>query len=249
MAGNNHGVARYGAGRKRIGPEKPRKPPVIDCVCRQCGCHFQVDRKGSRGKSKVTCKSCAALPRQAILHVSSACSSCGCEFSYIKNFGVRGRKKTICENCRAEGVTQKLHSIECLHCGKEFKSDRKYATYCSHTCAKLHQGISRRVWPTEADSRRHTEHVRRLRISNSSIDRFTYHEIFERDGYVCAICGEVTDRSVDAHRDNRPSLDHKVPLSAGGTHTRDNVQCTHWICNVKKSSAGFKRMKMEKRDG
>ena len=27
------------------------------------------------------------------------------------------------------------------------------------------------------------------------------------------------------------SLDHVVPLSLGGGHTRDNVQCAHWLCN------------------
>ncbi|WP_374215369.1 HNH endonuclease [Streptomyces sp. NEAU-Y11] len=28
--------------------------------------------------------------------------------------------------------------------------------------------------------------------------------------------------------------DHRVPLTAAGTHTVDNVRPAHWICNLRK---------------
>jgi 5-methylcytosine-specific restriction endonuclease McrA len=33
----------------------------------------------------------------------------------------------------------------------------------------------------------------------------------------------------------RASLDHITPIARGGGHTRDNVQCSHWLCNARKS--------------
>ena len=32
------------------------------------------------------------------------------------------------------------------------------------------------------------------------------------------------------------SLDHVMPLIAGGQHTRHNTQIAHWICNVRKGA-------------
>ncbi|MFE0351471.1 HNH endonuclease [Streptomyces griseoluteus] len=31
-----------------------------------------------------------------------------------------------------------------------------------------------------------------------------------------------------------PTLDHKIRLTAGGEHTKENVQLSHWMCNLHK---------------
>jgi 5-methylcytosine-specific restriction endonuclease McrA len=42
----------------------------------------------------------------------------------------------------------------------------------------------------------------------------------------------------------QPSLDHIVPLSCGGTHTRDNVRCSHLRCNLLRKNRGAAQTRM-----
>ncbi|PZE66907.1 hypothetical protein DEI83_06245 [Curtobacterium sp. MCBD17_021] len=60
--------------------------------------------------------------------------------------------------------------------------------------------------------------------------------IYDRDGWTCGICGLPVDRTLAWPDPMSASLDHRQPLSQGGTHTRDNVQCSHFACNAKKGA-------------
>jgi 5-methylcytosine-specific restriction endonuclease McrA len=75
--------------------------------------------------------------------------------------------------------------------------------------------------------------------ANGSVESFTHAEIGERDDWVCGICQD-TNRLVDpqpgAARALSPSIDHIVPVSGGGPHTRTNVRITHLWCNVERNS-------------
>jgi len=68
---------------------------------------------------------------------------------------------------------------------------------------------------------------------------FDPKEIFERDGYRCQLCGKKT--RPDYKNPNHPlypNLDHIVPLSKGGSHTRLNTQCLCRQCNITKNNSG-----------
>lgn len=65
---------------------------------------------------------------------------------------------------------------------------------------------------------------------------FTSIEIFERDGWHCGICDEPVDRELRYPDPMSASLDHIVPLSKGGGHTRENVRCSHLGCNVRRGN-------------
>ena len=57
-------------------------------------------------------------------------------------------------------------------------------------------------------------------------------EIFERDGYICQYCGEkVTQENV--------TLDHYVPQSKGGKHTKENLKTCCLLCNGIKSGKTY----------
>jgi 5-methylcytosine-specific restriction endonuclease McrA len=60
-------------------------------------------------------------------------------------------------------------------------------------------------------------------------DLVTYEEIRERDEGVCSICRESVPRSEE-------SLDHVVPVSKGGAHTRANIKLAHRHCNCRKNA-------------
>jgi len=77
---------------------------------------------------------------------------------------------------------------------------------------------------------------RRARLRNAETEVFTDLEIFERDGWMCGICGEPVDRSLKAPHARSVSLDHIIPVSKRGPHTRANVRATHLRCNQIKSA-------------
>lgn len=79
------------------------------------------------------------------------------------------------------------------------------------------------------------ENRRRARKRATQVDDFTNMEIYERDGWRCHICKRQVLTQPRRKRDPlMASLDHIVPLSQGGTHTRDNVACSHLRCNLRK---------------
>ena len=60
--------------------------------------------------------------------------------------------------------------------------------------------------------------------------------IYERDNWICGICGEEIDRNAPHRSYLSASIDHVVPLARGGTHTPANVQAAHFGCNSKKGT-------------
>jgi 5-methylcytosine-specific restriction endonuclease McrA len=81
-------------------------------------------------------------------------------------------------------------------------------------------------------------HARRIRLEEATVERFDPVEVFERDGWICRLCGRPVDPSLRWPDPAAASLDHVVPLIAGGGHSRANSQLAHWLCNVKKGARG-----------
>jgi 5-methylcytosine-specific restriction endonuclease McrA len=59
--------------------------------------------------------------------------------------------------------------------------------------------------------------------------------IYQRDNWVCQICGKRVNPNNKYPHPLSPSLDHIIPLSIGGTHEPRNVQLAHFRCNSLKS--------------
>lgn len=81
---------------------------------------------------------------------------------------------------------------------------------------------------------RHDAHAdryarRRARKLNATVETFTRAEIIERDHATCYLCGKHCDPD-DIH------LDHVIPLSRGGEHSRANVKVACSTCNVRKGA-------------
>jgi 5-methylcytosine-specific restriction endonuclease McrA len=53
---------------------------------------------------------------------------------------------------------------------------------------------------------------------------------------LCGICGDVIDLAVRHPNPMSKSIDHIVPLAAGGTHEQANLQWAHLVCNIKKGA-------------
>lgn len=73
-------------------------------------------------------------------------------------------------------------------------------------------------------------------IVTSSLERIGRDEIGDRDGWICGLCEEAVDQDLRYPDPMSGSLDHRVPIVAGGRHTRDNLQLAHLGCNLSKGA-------------
>lgn len=117
----------------------------------------------------------------------------------------------------------------CKHCGKNKQTQygQKNSVYCSELCAKRQE---RKL------TRNRKSNFRRAKYFGVDYQSFDVTKVFERDKWTCCICGAKTPK----HRrgtnyDNAPQIDHVIPMSKGGAHTPNNVQCLCRSCNLNKS--------------
>lgn len=129
----------------------------------------------------------------------------------------------------------------CERCGTCFVKRKRNSRTCSSECSRLldltlnYEGYLRR-----GQERRARERGARTE------ERFTRLEIFERDGWICHLCGLPTDPSKSMRHPLMPSIDHIVPLKLGGQHTKDNVRCAHFGCNAAKGArSGWSRARSQ----
>lgn len=98
------------------------------------------------------------------------------------------------------------------------------------------QGLDRervrldRWWRKQLDYRNAARSRRRARLRHAQVEHFTRAEILNRDGRVCYLCGRTGLKDSEIH------LDHIVPISRGGDHTRINVAIACAPCNIRKAS-------------
>lgn len=79
---------------------------------------------------------------------------------------------------------------------------------------------------------------RRMLKAKATLETFDPREVFERDRWVCQICKRKVDPSIKWPDPMSPSLDHIVPLSAGGPHSRANCRLAHLSCNSARGNRG-----------
>jgi hypothetical protein len=109
----------------------------------------------------------------------------------------------------------------CAECGRTFVS-KGLARFCEGECARRNQ---RRVGKAKRDKR----------LRDRPRDRISLPRLAKRDGWRCHICcGRVTRRNW--------SIDHLVPVSAGGMGTWDNVALAHHRCNSLRSNKGMAQL-------
>ena len=66
--------------------------------------------------------------------------------------------------------------------------------------------------------------------SRHAISKQLRFEVLKRDGFRCRLCGAV------ASQNTQLQLDHKIPVSRGGTNDPANLQTLCQACNLGKSN-------------
>lgn len=168
------------------------------------------------------------------------CKTCGSVFE--RSSSVLRSKNITCEYC-AEKEKQQIELQNervklmrffvalkeyktpkiCKGCGSEYYSQFENSAYCSQECRKKNRKAGSSI---------------RSRCRHYGV----YYDpavkpklVFERDHYICQICGMATNPNDKSWNGNfgpySPTVDHILALANGGEHTWENVQCAHAKCN------------------
>lgn len=216
--------------------------------CRACACPI--------ARYKQLCRACFVSRRTASQRQwpsrITACQLCGKR---------RRTRRAICSNCahapstvrcqcgntftpwlRNDG-TQRAHPAKtCGHCPPKPPKPPKAPVLYTHQCAWCHNSFSS-SWPTQKScsvacrkrlitARKHLRR-RGLRRKQRCV---SLPYIYQRDKGKCGLCGRVVRRRLHAPHSDAPTLDHIIPVSAGGQHTPENIQLAHYGCNSRKGT-------------
>lgn len=243
-------------------PDKPR----YAFVCKHCGKEYQTayadrntycSRECSFNDKERRC-ACGASLRESWskqcdvclkIHVcNSICIVCGIDF-YSRQAGCR----YCSDECVKEGERRRAHDVskqefyarvtpkKCKECSCVFIPEygTKRRVYCSAKCLKKAMG---RLKP-----RNHQQRAKKYGVEYRYFSDMT---ILKRDGWQCYICGCSTPKELrGTYENNAPEIDHIIPLSKGGSHTKDNVRCCCRACNLAKTNMTLeetRRLKMFK---
>lgn len=172
------------------------------------------------------------------------CIICG---GKIERKAPGGRPALYCRDkrCKWKGVRLNRSDEQREHHRKMDRERRlrskaqrqQWAAYCSW-CGQpfpLATAVSRCPGKECAAKRRSlvcsgVEGKRRAEAMGSEAEHFPLLEIANRDRYRCHVCGERV-RVVGERGPDSLSIDHLVPITRGGAHTRENVALAHLGCN------------------
>lgn len=165
-------------------------------------------------------------------YYTKKCINCNKEFFSLYN------TKT-CSNICKEEIKQKNNRLkfrpkekECKYCGNKFITEfgKSGIEYCSDKCRrKMNNKLSYRKDEREKVMRRNGKYDNTITLS----------KLYKKSNGICSICGNMCDYNDYKETEegyfisgkNYPSIDHIIPVTKGGTHTWDNVQLAHMICN------------------
>jgi 5-methylcytosine-specific restriction endonuclease McrA len=102
--------------------------------------------------------------------------------------------------------------------------------------------VHREYLKNNPDVRKERNKRRRARERGASVELFKSIEIYKRDGWICQLCKKKVNKRFTYPNPWSASIDHIIPLSKGGGHSRDNVQMAHLICNKKAFTGGVKQL-------
>lgn len=118
----------------------------------------------------------------------------------------------------------------CAQCCATFTATKGTHIYCTKQCRDR----------ADLERNRHAYNqrnaTRRARLRGARVgSAFTTHEVCDRDGWICQLCLAPIDWTLSGRRPLAPSVDHIIPINAGGAHALDNVWAAHFGCNARKS--------------
>lgn len=227
-------------------PERtPKSGLPSDAECYQCGTIFTFVRCVGR-RAPVCCsddcrrerRSAVARQHRQRLRGIRTCRHCGRRVPSLRSWYCSAECMAIVHRGRDLAQAKaRYHSLrgqsvpvfygDCEECGNCFCYRRRgRGRFCSRRCSAT---VRKR---------------RRDRVKRAG-DSIGLHALGDRDGWRCHLCGGGVPKGRRfAFRKTDATVDHLVPLSAGGQHTWDNVALAHHHCNVSRQADGAAQLRL-----
>lgn len=159
------------------------------------------------------------------------CDNCGTLF-----YRLRLNEKYCSDVCRKYAAKIKALRVNelkkgkterrCRECGEVFTPEygNKRRIFCGASC--MRKNVNRA-----------TRALRKAKSRGNDVEAFNPLDIMMRDKWKCQLCGRKTPRKLRGTiNDCAPELDHIIPLSIGGEHSKRNTQCLCRMCNQNKGA-------------
>lgn len=208
-------------------PAAPHSPAVRDTYpyndhrsCLACGGSVPF-RRGWRRYCSARCRwnysgHRPPLPPKNYRRVQGECLACGRDLGQ-QRLGAAGR--LFC-NATCARWAHLGRIADCAQCGGAFATTDSRRIYCSADCGQTaRRGRASRVW------------------GHGKTDKFTRQKVLDRDDWTCYLCQRPIPRDLAWPAPLSASVDHVVPVQAGGSDRPDNLRATHWHCNLEKGDA------------
>lgn len=201
-------------------PVVPAEPLTVQC--QGCGHSFETFSVDQR----YCTLECRLTHQRELVNRKTAkrCRGCEADMSEIKF-------KHYCPRCRPENYEPQQYEGRCSDCAVVFVStDRTHVR-----CPRCEAAETRRVAARVRAKRQMVKDIERARAAGVPFESVKRSEVYEKHDWMCGICGETIDPTLDQDHPKSLTLDHIVPISRGGAHTYANVQPAHRVCNVAKA--------------
>lgn len=150
------------------------------------------------------------------------CERCGRIFA-----GNRANQKYCSITCQRNTITKKPRSFsKCVICGKRFKQIRRDSKACSKECVIKWEYVKR-----NKDKKRFYERTReaRIRCNGGNFSWSEWKKMKQEYKYTCPAC-------LKKEPEIELTIDHIIPVSKGGKHTKSNIQPLCRFCNTSKNN-------------
>lgn len=226
---------------------RPSEAKTKKCCSLSCSSNNSARERGLRSRqTQILCLGCGALSVRSVAKTNDAGKYCSrqCAFNHKAKIGqeVAAIRRIARQSLKLnKSITRRSGS--CQECGGTYIRRRKYQRHCSAICAQ--SAVSRSL-EISRKHRRTYKLARRAMMRGREADSIDPIKVFERDGWICHICGRKTLKTKrgTAHP-KAPELEHIISLSSGGTHTWGNVACSCRQCNNAKGAASFGQLGLD----